>query len=100
MTRRLEDDGSGSKGPRGPSPPPGPVKISNKRDGCLWWLHIFHVFRVPYPLLDALLYDPTRGAYFAENVSLVPTLTTVSTSSYLQRQKKNNKCNLSLLFVY
>ena len=90
MTRKLQDDGSGSKGPRGPSLP-GPVKISNKRDGCLWWLHIFHVSRVPYPLLDALLYDQTRGAYFAENVYLVPTLTTVSTSSYLQRQKKKQQ---------
>ena len=38
---------SGSGGPRGH--PPGPVKISNKKDGRRRWPHRFHVSRPPYP---------------------------------------------------
>ena len=37
-------------GARGPWPPPGPVKIGHKKDGCRRWPHRFHVSRPPpYP---------------------------------------------------
>ena len=37
-------------GPRGPWPPPGPVKIGHKKDGRRRWPHRFHVSRPPpYP---------------------------------------------------
>ena len=39
---------SGSRGTRGSCPPPGPVKISHKKDGRRRRVHRFHVSRPPY----------------------------------------------------
>ena len=40
---------SGSRGAEGGHAPPGPVKISHKKDGCRRRPHRFHVSLPPYP---------------------------------------------------
>ena len=50
----MDERSLGSSGSRGAKdampPPPSPVKISHKKDGCQRWPHRFHVSRPPpYP---------------------------------------------------
>ena len=50
----VADPGGGGEGAM--APPPGPVKISHKKDGCRIRPHKFHVSRPPSTrLLDPLL---------------------------------------------
>ena len=47
---QVDQPSSGSREPRGPCPPPGPVKISHKKDGHRRRPHRFHVScPPPYP---------------------------------------------------
>ena len=57
MSNHFSKHSSGSGGgPRGPWPPPGPVKIGHKKDGRQRRLHRFHVSRPPLTRpLDPLL---------------------------------------------
>ena len=61
-TTAVADPGGG---PRGPWPPPGPVKIGHKKDGCRRRLHRFHVSRPPLtrpldPLLNSVYHQVVR----------------------------------------
>ena len=92
------DCSSGSRGgPRGPWPPPGPVKIGHKKDGRRRRPHRFHVSRPPLtrpldPLLDwrGCIKTVSRTKCWRYSLSSMtkPTLPYSSLSCRLIKQKK------------